>query len=214
MVNAHETGDRRPNTRTGRRPGESTTKDTILAVARTRFADAGFDKTSIRAIAADSGVDAALVHHYFGTKRDLFVAAIALPIDPAEVLKPIRSAQLDNLGATLATAVLQVWDSENGESVVAAFRSIIADGDTDLISTFLLQIALKDVAQRVNHPVGSAPLRVNLVASQMAGVLLTRHVLELEPIASMPADELVALVAPTLQRYLTGDLPTTRTSPG
>ena len=92
-------------------------------MARTRFADAGFDKTSIRAIAADSGVDAALVHHYFGTKRDLFVAAIALPIDPAEVLKPIRSAQLDNLGATLATAVLQVWDSENGESVVAAFRS-------------------------------------------------------------------------------------------
>lgn len=206
----HDTEDtdgRRPGIRTGRRPGETTTRETILAVARSRFADSGFDKTSVRAIAADSGVDAALVHHYFGTKRELFVAAIALPTDPTAVLEPVVAAEVDHLGVALSTAILSVWDSPSGQAVVAAFRSMIADGDTSLISTFLLQIALKDVSMRVDVPKGSASLRVNLVASQMSGVLLTRHVLKLEPLASMSTENVVAHIAPTVQHYLTGPLP-------
>lgn len=152
-------------------------------------------------------MDAALVHHYFGTKRDLFVAAVALPVDPATVLEPIRTADTSDLGRTLVSTILGVWDSDHGEAVVAAFRSMIASGDTSLISTFLMQIALRDTAARVDMPEGSGLERVNLVASQMTGLLLTRHILKLEPIASMPADRLVASVAPTLQRYLTGPLP-------
>lgn len=192
--------------RTGRRPGRPDTRETILAVARAKFAAAGFDKTSVRAIATQAGVDSALVHHYFGTKRELFVAAIALPTDPSKVLDRVAAADLEELGATLLGAVLAVWDSENGESVIAAFRGMISGGDTTLISTFLMQIVLKDIADRVDEPQGSAPLRVNLVASQMAGLLVTRHILELEPLASMPTERIIASVAPTLQRYLTGDL--------
>lgn len=192
--------------RTGRRPGRPDTRENILAVARARFAAEGFDKTSIRAVAAQAGVDSALVHHYFGTKRELFVAAIALPTDPSKVLDRVTVAKLDELGETLLSAVLAVWDSENGESVIAAFRGLITGGDTSLISTFLMQIVLKDIAGRVDEPAGSAPLRVNLVASQMAGLLLTRHILALEPLASMPTADIIAAVAPTLQRYLTGNL--------
>ncbi len=202
-----DTGGSRPGARTGRRPGESTTRDTILGVARSRFANMGFDKTSVRTIAAEAGVDPALVHHYFGTKRELFIAAIALPTDPTTVLKPVLAAETDDLGVALATAIMSVWDSPSGEAVIAAFRSIIAGGDTSLVSTFLLQIALKDVARRVDVPKGTAALRVNLVASQMSGLLLTRHILGLEPVASMSTEEVVACIAPTLQRYLTGPLP-------
>ncbi|MGB3371302.1 MAG: TetR family transcriptional regulator [Rhodococcus sp. (in: high G+C Gram-positive bacteria)] len=193
--------------RTGRRPGRPGTRETILAVARARFAATGFDKTSVRAVAAEAGVDSALVHHYFGTKRELFVACIALPTDPAVVLGPVLAADTEDLGEALITAVLAVWESEAGEAVVAAFRAMIAGGDTTLLGTFLMHIVLKDIAERVDHPAGSGQLRVNLVASQMSGVLLTRHILKLEPLASTPAEKVVASVAPTLQRYLTGELP-------
>ncbi len=191
----------------GRRPRQSKTKEAILASARTRFARSGFDTTSIRSVAADTGVDSALVHHYFGTKRGLFIAAIALPADPAEVLEPVAAADNDDLGRALATAILGVWDSEDDEAVIAAFRSMNASGDTTLIGTFLLQVALRDVAKRVDSPVGSALERVNLVASQMAGLLLTRHILALEPLASMPVARVVDWVSPILQRYLTGPMP-------
>ena len=194
------------NTRTGRRPGRSDTRDTILAVARARFAAVGFDKTSVRAIAAEAGVDSALVHHYFGTKRALFLASIALPTNPEDVLRPVLAVDNEHLGEALITAILAVWESTSGEAVVAAFRSMIAGGDTSLLGTFLMQIVLKDIAARVDEPAGSAQLRVNLVASQMVGLLLTRHILKLEPLASTPAEQIVASVAPTLQRYLTGSI--------
>ncbi len=194
-------------TRSGRRPGRSGAKDAILAVARTRFAHSGFDKTSIRAIATEAGVDAALVHHYFGTKRELFVAAIAIPTDPTTVLRPVLAADRQDLGKALVTAIMAVWDSEHGEAVVAAFRSLIAEGDTTLIGSFLMEVVLREIAARVDEPTGSAPVRAGLVASQMSGLLLTRHILKVEPIASMPTEQVIASIAPTLQRYLTGPLP-------
>nr|WP_232433669.1 TetR family transcriptional regulator [Rhodococcus sp. AW25M09] len=194
-------------TRSGRRPGRSGTRDTILASARGLFAQHGFDKTSVRAIAADAGVDSALIHHYFGTKRDLFVASIALPIDPSDTLRQVLSVDTDDLGRALLTGVLGVWESENSDAVIAAFRTMISSGDPALLRTFLMQVVLRDIATRVDDPAGSALERVNLVAAQMSGLLLSRHILKLEPLASMPAERVVDWVAPTLQRYLTGPLP-------
>lgn len=191
----------------GRRPGQSGTRDAILAAARAQFASSGFDRTSVRGIAAEAGVDSALVHHYFGTKRELFVAAIELPIDPTATLERIMSADTDDLGRSLLTGVLAVWESDNGEAVAAAFRSLLTSGDTGLIRSFLMQIVLRDIAERVDHPAGSASERVGLVASQMAGLLLSRHILKVEPLASMSAERIADWVAPTLQRYLTGQLP-------
>ena len=72
--------------RRGRRPGAPDTRAAILAAARSRFAEHGYAGTTIRAVATDAGVDAALVHHYFGTKDELFLAALELPVDPRQVL--------------------------------------------------------------------------------------------------------------------------------
>ncbi|MDJ0393210.1 TetR family transcriptional regulator [Rhodococcus sp. G-MC3] len=193
--------------KSGRRPGQSGTRERILAVARTRFAGSGFDKTSVRSVAADAGVDSALVHHYFGTKRELFVAAIELPIDPGIILQPVLAADTNVLGEALITAVMNVWESDQGEAVVAAFRSLIVEGDTTLIGSFLMEVVLREIAARVDEPPGSAPERFTLVATQMSGLLLTRYILKLEPIASMPQARVIASIGPTLQRYLTGPLP-------
>lgn len=97
--------------RTGRRPGNADTRLAILDAARVRFAGTGFDKTSIRAIAADADVDPALVHHYFGNKQQLFAAAVDFPVDPDTTLLAVDAAPLDELGQTIVRAVVTVWDS-------------------------------------------------------------------------------------------------------
>jgi len=161
----------------------------------------------MRAVAASADVDAALVHHYFGNKTRLFAAAIALPVDPRDVLTPVYAAPDEDLGRVLATALLGVWDSEHRDAAVAMFRAQIADGDNGLIRTFLLEVALQPLLSRIDRPSGSGRLRAELVATQMTGIMLVRYILGLEPLASLPSEQLVELVAPTLQHYLTGELP-------
>ncbi|WP_433724679.1 TetR family transcriptional regulator [Nocardia sp. CA-129566] len=202
-------GDR--GTRSGRRPGQSGAREAILSAARARFAEGGFDKTSIRAVAADAGVDPALVHHYFGTKQQLFAAVVELPVDPETTLRRIEAAPLDRLGETIIGSVVAVWDSPAGPGVVAAVRSILAGGDTALARTFVLDVVLERVRARISTPDDDGRARVALVGTQMIGVLVARKILEIEPLASMPAADLVAAVGPTLQRYLTGEIDTTAT---
>ncbi|MEU6562038.1 TetR family transcriptional regulator [Nocardia nova] len=193
--------------RTGRRPGESGTREAILGAARSRFAEVGFDKASIRSIAGAAGVDPALVHHYFGTKQRLFSAALNLPIDPEAIRAPIRAAASEDLGETVVRTVVGAWDSSIGEHAVAAFRGILAGGDAALARSFLLEVALKDVREKVDSPPGTGTTRVVLAVSQMIGLLVARKILRVEPVASMPLDDLAALAGPAIQRYLTGDLP-------
>lgn len=193
--------------RPGRRPGTSGARDAILGAARELFASNGFDKTTIRAVAARAEVDPALVHHYFGTKVDLFTASIALPVDPREVLAPVYAARDDDLGRALATAVLGVWDSPHRDAAVAMFRSEIAGGEGGLIRAFLLEVALEPLIPRIDRPAGTGRLRAELVATQMTGVMLIRYILAFEPLASLPTEQVVEIVGPTLQRYLTGALP-------
>ena len=197
-------GDRR----SGRRPGQSGAREAILTAARTRFSEGGFDKTSIRAVAADAGVDPALVHHYFGTKQQLFAAVVDLPIDPEATLRKIDVAPLDRLGETILGSVVAIWDSPAGPGIVAAVRSILAGGDMALARTFLLDVVLERVRLRIATPQDDGRARVALVVTQMIGVLVARKVIGVEPVASMPRLDLVAAVAPTLQRYLTGEIDT------
>ncbi|MFD4182238.1 TetR family transcriptional regulator [Rhodococcus sp. NPDC058514] len=193
-------------TRSGRRPGNPDTKDLILTAARNRFADTGFEGTSVRAIAAEAGVDSALVHHYFGTKRALFLAAVAMPVDPHVVLGAVRDAPAEEIGALLLRGVLGVWESPHGNAVLAAFRAAISGESPGLVRNFLTEVVLREIVDRIDVPIGSGRTRATLVASQMAGLLVTRYLLRLEPLASLSVDEVVALVGPNLQRYLTGDL--------
>ncbi|KUH94318.1 TetR family transcriptional regulator [Mycolicibacterium acapulense] len=193
--------------RPGRPPGPSDTRERILNSARELFARNGIDKTSIRAIAAAAGVDPALVHHYFGTKTQLFAAAIHIPIDPMQVIGPLQQVPVEEIGRTLPSLLLPLWDSELGKGFIATLRSIIAGNDTSLVRSFLQEVIAREVGSRVDDPPGSGPVRAQFVASQLVGVVMARYILELEPFKSLPVDQIVDTIAPNLQRYLTGELP-------
>jgi AcrR family transcriptional regulator len=198
------TARRRP----GRPPGTSDTRERILVSARDLFARSGIDKTSIRAVAADAGVDPALVHHYFGTKTQLFAAAIHIPIDPMSVIGPLREVPVDQLGHVLPRILLPIWDSEMGKGFIATLRSILAGSDASLIRSFLQDVITAEVGTRVDNPPGTGRIRVQYVASQLVGVVMARYILELEPFKSLPVAQIAETIGPNLQRYLTGELPT------
>jgi AcrR family transcriptional regulator len=202
-VTAANTGRRRP----GRPAGTSDTRDRILASARELFARNGIDRTSIRAVAAAAGVDAALVHHYFGTKQQLFAAAIHLPIDPMTVLVPMRETPVSELGLRLPSVLLPIWDSEMGAGLISTVRGLLTGADVSLARSFLQEIVVEEVGSRVDNPPGTGRIRAQFVASQLMGVVLARYIVEIEPFASLPAEQIATTIAPNLQRYLTGDLP-------
>ncbi|GAA3761065.1 TetR family transcriptional regulator [Micromonospora maritima] len=193
--------------RTGRRPGNPDTRESILAAARAAFAERGFDATPIRAVAAAAGVDPALVHHYFGTKEDLFRAAMAIPIDPAELVPRVLAGGRDEVGERLVRTFLGVWDSPAGTAAVALLRSAVSNQWTArLLREFLTTQILRRVLDRLDLDPAEAPLRGALVATQVAGLAMMRYVIRLEPVASATPDTLAATIGPTVQRYLTGPL--------
>lgn len=171
------------------------------------FARNGIRNTSIRAVAAAAGVDSALVHHYFGTKEKLFAAAVQIPIDPMQVIGPLREVPVDDLGYALPSMLLPLWDSEVGAAFIATLRSILAGEEISLFRTFIQDVIGVEVGPRVDNPAGSGVIRIQFVASQLVGVVMARYILELEPFASLPPEQIAATIAPNLQRYLTGDLP-------
>jgi AcrR family transcriptional regulator len=187
----------------GRRPGGSDTRDTILAAARARFAAHGYDRTRVRDVAADAGVDPALVHYFFKTKDGLFVAAMQLPLRPAEVIGPLVADGIDGLGERLVRRLLEVWDQPSNQ---AALLAIVqgASGHPDAAAA-LREFIGAEIVGRVAAVAGDR-LRATLVASQIMGLIAARYIARVEPLASMPADEVAPLVAPTLQRYLDGAL--------
>jgi AcrR family transcriptional regulator len=193
--------------RPGRPPGSSDTRDQILVNARELFARNGIGSTSIRSIAAASGVDAALVHHYFGTKEQLFAAAVHIPIDPMQVIGPMRTVPIEDLGLTLPSLLLPLWDSELGSGFIATLRSLLTGDDVGLVRSFLQDVITVEVGSRVDDPPGSGPIRVQFVASQLIGIVMARYILELEPFKSLPIQQIAETIAPNLQHYLTGELP-------
>ncbi|TAM68271.1 TetR family transcriptional regulator [Mycobacterium sp.] len=193
--------------RRGRPAGNSDTRDRILNSARELFARKGIDRTSIRAVAAAAGVDSALVHHYFGTKQQLFAAAIRIPIDPMTVLVPMRDVPVEELGFRLPSVLLPIWDSELGAGLIATLRSLLAGADVSLARSFLQEIVTAEVAPRVDNPPGTGTIRAQFFASQLMGVVMARYIVQVEPFASLPPEQIAQTIAPNLQRYLTGDLP-------
>jgi AcrR family transcriptional regulator len=204
-VTASHSSSRRK--RPGRPPGASDTRERILVSARELFARTGFDKTPIRAIAAAADVDPALVHHYFGTKEQLFAAAIHVPIDPMLVIGPMRETPIEELGLTLPSILLPLWDSALGSGYIATLRSMLSGSDIGLVRSFMQEVISVEVGGRVDDPPGSGPIRMQFVVSQLVGVVMARYILELEPFKSLPVDQIAETIAPNLQRYLTGDLP-------
>lgn len=192
--------------RRGRRPGAPDTRAAILAAARTLFADGGFAGTSVRSIASAAGVDASLVHHYFGSKDDLFVAALEIPVDPRERLAEVVAEGPDGAGERLVRIFLSVWDDPDLQApLLGLARGILEPSGQRLLSQGFLPAVLLPMGAALG--VDRPEVRMPLVASQMVGLILTRYVLGVEPLASMPPEDLVAVYGPTIQRYLTGPLP-------
>ncbi|MGC5167597.1 TetR family transcriptional regulator [Luteimicrobium sp. DT211] len=201
--------DERPSgtARRGRRPAGEDTRSLILEAARAEFAERGFDAASVRAVARRAGVDPALVRHYFDSKADLLAAGLVPQgLDPRVVLGALGDGPTDTMGERLARLVLRVWDSEEGRARLRTVLSgaLSADPAAGVFVDYLRRTVFGSIASVLDAP--DADVRVALVASQVVGLLVTRVVIGLEPVASMSADDVAALVGPTLQRYLTGDL--------
>jgi AcrR family transcriptional regulator len=195
-VGESATAKRRP----GRRPGAADTRGQILAAARETFSEKGFDKATIRGIARQAGVDPALVHHYFASKEGLFVAAMELPINPENVIPTILAGPREEIGERLVRFILTMTsDAEARQPVLALLRTAMTnDRMVVMIREFMTQALLNRVAEILQIP----PIRMEVAFAQMFGVVLMRYVVKLEPLASVEIEELVELLAPTIQRYL------------
>ena len=193
--------------RGGRRPGNPGTREAVLAAARAAFAERGFDGATIRQIATAAGVDPALVHHYFGTKDARFLAAVDAPADPDALLPEVLAGGTEELGANMLRLFLRVWDGPMQAAGLALVRSAVGNETAArLLREFLVTRVLRRVVATLDVPQAERDARGAMVAAQLVGLVMARYVLKIEPLASTPADSLVATVGPTLQRYLTGDL--------
>ena len=191
--------------RRGRRPGPSTTRDAILAAARERFSAHGFDRVRMRDVAGDAGVDVALVTYHFGSKDGLFAAALEMPQPMAALMADaLEHGELDDFAERLLRRVLEVWDDEvTGSALVALVRSAMSHPPAaERLREFVQAELLGRIAARLGVP--DADRRAALFGSQVIGLLLYRHVLHVEPVASMEREEIVRRTAPALQHHLTG----------
>lgn len=196
--------------RTGRRPGDSGTEAAIRDAAAGRFAREGFVGTTIRAIAADAGVDPALVLHYFGSKQALFAAAMALPMDPGQLVAGLLADGVDDLGYRLVHRLLGIVD-ELGDAnpMLGLLRSAASHPEAArMLREFLGAAVLDRIALAVSAELGvdRPRLRAELCASQIVGILVARGIIELPTLAATDRDTLAAAYGPTLQRYLTAPL--------
>jgi AcrR family transcriptional regulator len=182
----------------GRRPGSSGTREAILAAARERFAEVGYDRTRIRDVASDAGVDAALVHYFFKSKDGLFAATMELPFLPAEIIAPVLAGGVDGLGERMTRRMLTVWD-EHRPALLVLVRSASSHPGAAIA---LREFVLSEIVGRLAVALDGDRLRATLVASQVVGLIAARYIAQVEPLASMDREEIVPLVAPTLQRYM------------
>ncbi|CAM5277413.1 TetR/AcrR family transcriptional regulator OS=Streptomyces alboniger OX=132473 GN=CP975_19930 PE=4 SV=1 [Streptomyces alboniger] len=185
---------------------ESTdTRDRILTAARAEFSERGYDKASVRGIAKAAGVDAALVHHYFGTKEQVFEAAITVALAPAlNAPDAVADGPLDGVGERLTRFFFGIWENPttrtpllaivrsavNNETAAAVFRRLVASQ------------LLRRVAAQLDPP--DAELRAELAAAQLVGTAILRYVIKVEPLASADVEQIIARVAPVVQGHLTG----------
>jgi AcrR family transcriptional regulator len=187
--------------RAGRRPGPTNTPEAILAAARTLFAERGFHATTIRAVAASAGVNSALVHHYFGTKDRLFVAALNLPLNPAEAIENLVSAgPREQFAERFVRFFVAVWrDPVTGQPLQAVLRSAAGTEQGAAMVRNLVEGVLLD---RAAAALGVPKLRVAVALSHLLGLVLAATIVRIEPLASATEDELVELIAPAIERYL------------
>lgn len=192
--------------RRGRRPGTSQTRSAIEQAARRQFAELGYDRTSMRQVAIEAGVDPALVSHYFGSKHELFAVVAELPFEPRQVLPTLIAGDRANAGLRLATFALNVLESEEGQRrITSIVRAATAEPDA---ARMIRELLTREVLVPLAEQIGSerARYRGSLLMSQFVGLVMARYIVRIEPLASMDAEQLARDLAPVLQHYLADDL--------
>lgn len=184
-------------------------REAVLAAAKKRFATDGYDKTTLRAIARDSHVDPAMVLYLFGSKADLFRESLRLIVDP-DVLVAALTGGPDgdpDIGTRLVRAYLRIWaEPDTGSSMVAMLQSATSNSDAyEAFRAFMQNFVLTAVSGALGGD-EDARLRAMLAASQLVGMAMLRYVMKVGPLAALPDDEVVRLIAPTVTRYLTDEL--------
>jgi AcrR family transcriptional regulator len=180
-------------------------REAILRAARERFAEAGFAGASLRSVAALADVDVSLIPYYFGNKAGLYAATLELQLDPRTKLAAVFAAGPEGVGERLARTILELLDDEATRSVfLSLIRSAVTEGPArQAVRTLVEEVILGAYVEHLDVP--DARERASLAATQILGVAMARHVVGIEPLASMSVDAVVARIAPTLQRYLAGD---------
>ena len=196
----------------GRRRGKPDTRAHILTIARQRFLRDGYRQVTLRSIAAEADVDVALISYHYGSKRGLFAAALELVVNPADVLQSLLDGGLDTLGPRALHAMISTWDNPTaGQPLRAALSAAASEPALGAMVRTALQAELIDkLADRIGGP--DAHIRAGLFASQIAGIIFSRYLLRVEPIASMSVDEITARLGPTLTHTLRGPARRPRTS--
>jgi AcrR family transcriptional regulator len=193
--------------RTGRRRGGGDTRQAIAEAARRQFAERGYEAATIRSIATEAGVDPALVMHFYGSKEALFAEVVQWPFDPDEAVAELLVGKRSAVGERLARLFVTTWDAEAGRNpIVALLRTALSqEWAARLFRDFLSTRFFGPLAEglRIDRP----ELRTSLASSQLVGLGIIRYVMRFEPLASMDSEAVIAVLAPALQRHLTGRLP-------
>ncbi|WP_405991688.1 TetR family transcriptional regulator [Streptomyces sp. NBC_00986] len=181
------------------------TRDRILTAAREEFSERGYEKTSVRGIAKAAGVDSALVHHYFGTKEQVFEAAVEVAFAPAQnAPEAVAEGSLDGVGERLTRFIFGIWENPATRTpLLAVVRSAVNnEAAAAVFRRLVVSQVLGRVAARLDLPDGE--LRAELAAAQLVGTAMLRYVIKVEPLASVDVEQIIARVAPVVQGHLTG----------
>ena len=191
---------------TGRRPGRPDTRGEIVAAAARCFARAGYDATSTRQVAADAGVDPALVRRFFGGKEELFTEVAAALIDPDRVVTAVAAGAADQAGERLLRYFLALLgDVQQPGPLLGVVRSAVtSEQAAHALRIFLAQRVLGGIAEALHIDQGE--VRAALAASQLVGIAVSRYAVRLPSLAAADDEQVIGWVAPVLQHYLTGDL--------
>ncbi|WP_193044639.1 TetR/AcrR family transcriptional regulator [Mycolicibacterium baixiangningiae] len=191
--------------RRGRRQGEPVSREVVLAAAKKRFARDGYERTTLRAVAEDAHVDPSMVLYLFGSKLDLFRESLRLIVDP-ELLVAALSEAGGDVGARMVRVYLQIWESpETGPSMVVMLQSATSNSEAHEAFRSFMQTYVLTAVSGVLGGDEHARLRAMLAATSLVGTAMLRYVMKIPPLATLSGDELVALLAPTVTRYLTAD---------
>jgi AcrR family transcriptional regulator len=181
------------------------TRDRILDAARAEFAERGYEKASVRAIAKAAGVDSALVHHYFGTKEQVFEAAVEVAFAPAlHASEALTTGPLADVGERLTRFIFGIWENPATRApLLAILRSAVNyEAATAVLRRLVAAQLLSRLAGRIELP--DPRLRAELAAAQLIGCAMLRYVIRVEPLASVPVEDVIVRIAPVVQGHLTG----------